>query len=256
MEICLQIRKSIGKGRSIMAELNDKSSKLYKNRKRLIFIFIFVLVPLFMFGQVVLTNPGIPESETIIYSQNTEGKLETVKYVLEKITGDNESWLEYRFYSNAKDVFIKLNPETLTAFYSEVWDRQDESSVHSINEVLLNIKQVKDGELLVTDMEGFLVGLRGFPWKKNANAKIVFLNRSGGFSPELKIKGKETVQIADRTYECWKVQVGMKGIIGAVFPKSYFWYSVDSPHYLVRSEAAGIPGSPKIILEIQSYSID
>jgi hypothetical protein len=48
----------------------------------------------------------------------------------------------------------------------------------------------------------------------------------------------------------------MKGLLGAVFPKSDFWYSVESPHYLVRSEAAGLPGSPKIILEIQSYAVN
>ena len=130
------------------------------------------------------------------------------------------------------------------------------SSIHIISEVLLNSKQVENGELLVTDMDGFIIGLRGFPWKKNASAKLVFLNRSGGFSPEVKVKGKETINIDDQSYECWKVQVGMKGVIGAVFPKSYFWYSVDSPHYLVRSEAAGMPGSPKIIMEIKSYTVN
>lgn len=44
-------------------------------------------------------------------------------------------------------------------------------------------------------MDGFIVGLRGFSWKKNASARIVFINRSGGFSPELKIKGIETLNI-------------------------------------------------------------
>ncbi|MCK5674091.1 MAG: hypothetical protein KAH95_11990, partial [Spirochaetales bacterium] len=120
-------------------------------------------------------------------------------------------------------------------------------------EVLENKKQAGKDEILVSDMDGFIVGLRGFSWKKNASAKIVFMNRSGGFSPELKIKGKETLNINGKSYECWKAQVGMKGVLGAVFPKSYFWYSVDSPHYLVRSEVAGLPGSPKVVLEIQSY---
>ncbi|MDA3938650.1 MAG: hypothetical protein PF693_04990 [Spirochaetia bacterium] len=236
----------------IMTEIYGK---LYKITEQIIFILILVLVPSFMYGQVVLTNPGIPEKETIIYTQDTEGKLETVKSVIEYKSLDNKSWLEYRFYSNERDVFVKLDENNLNAFYSEVWDRPGNSSFHSIIEVLANGKQAEKDELPIIDMDGFIVGLRGFTWKKNASARIVFMNRSGGFSPEIKIKGNETIHIDDQSYECWKVQVGMKGVLGAVFPKSYFWYSVESPHYLVRAEAAGMPGSPKIILEIQSYSV-
>ena len=44
--------------------------------------------------------------------------------------------------------------------------------------------------------------------------------------------------------------------MGAVFPKSYYWYSVEAPHSLVRSEAAGMPGSPKTVLELQSYKVN
>ncbi|MDA3938653.1 MAG: hypothetical protein PF693_05005 [Spirochaetia bacterium] len=224
--------------------------------ERLLLILIFIVVPSIMYGQADLTNPGIPEKETIIYTQDTEGKLETVKSTFEYKSSGNKSWLEYRFYSIERDVFVKLDNSNLHTFYSEVWDRPDNSSFHNISEVIVNRRQAGKDELLVSGMDEFIVGMRGFPWKKNANARIVFLNRSGGFSPEIKIKGNETIHIDDQSYECWKVQVGMKGVLGAVFPKSYFWYSVESPHYLVRSEAAGLPGSPKIILEIQSYAVN
>jgi len=222
--------------------------------ERLLFVLLFTVIPSFIYGQVVFTNPGIPEKETIIYTQNTEGKLETVKSIMEYKSSENKSWLEYRFYSTERDVFLKLNKGTLHTYYSEVWDRPGNSSFHTIIEVLKNGRQAAKDEILISDMDGFIVGLRGFPWKKNASARIVFMNRSGGFSPELKVKGKETLYLNGISYECWKVQVGMKGILGAVFPKSYFWYSFDSPHYLVRSEVAGLPGSPKIILELESYT--
>ena len=209
-----------------------------------------------MYGQVVLTNPGFPEKETAIYTQITEDEKETVKYTMEYRNIDNKSWLEYRFFSDKRDVFIKLNGDNLNTVYSESWDRQEGSNVHSFKEVLLNRKQVEEDELLITDMEGFLIGLRGFPWEDYTSVRIVFLSRSGGFSPELKVKGKKILKINNINYECWKVQLGMKGVLGAVFPKSYFWFSVESPHYLVRSETAGMPGSPKTVLEIQSYTID
>ena len=98
------------------------------------------------------------------------------------------------------------------------------------------------------------MSLRGFPWEEKKFAKIVFLNRPENFRLEMKVKRKETIHINNKSYECWKVQIGMGGVMGAIFPKSYYWYSVESPHYLVRGEASGMPGSPKTILEIQSYS--
>ncbi len=239
-----------------MIDIDYRSRKLYITNIRIIIILILILVPSFVFGQVILTNPGIPEKETIIYTQETEGKIETVKSIIEYKSFENNSWLEYRFYSTERDVLLKLDKSNLNAYYSEVWDRPGLSSFHTIIEVLENGKQAEKDERLISDMDGFIVGLRGFTWKKNASARIVFMNRSGGFSPELKVKGKETLKIDGTSYESWKVQVGMKGVLGAVFPKSYFWYSVDSPHYLIRSEVAGLPGSPKIIMEIKSYTIN
>lgn len=224
--------------------------------RRSILLLLLLIVPSIIYGQVVLSNPGFPEKETVVYLQDTDGKLETVNYTLENKNVENKSWLEYRFFSKERDLLLKLNSDNLNTFYSESWDRQEESTVHRINEVLLNSKQVEKGELLITDMEGFLIGLRGFPWEDFKSARIVFLGRSGGFSPELKVKGKETLKINNTNYECWKVQMGMKGVLGAVFPKSYFWFSTESPHYLVRSESAGMPGSPKTVLEIQSYTVD
>jgi len=236
--------------------MNSEKKRLNLKIEKLIFFLIFALVPAFMYGQIVLANPGFPRSETIIYTQDTEGELETVKSIIEYKYSGNKSWLEYRFYSSKRDVLLKLDSKNLNTFYSEVWDRPGNSSFHTLIEVLENGRKADKNELLIIDMDGFIAGLRGFSWEKNASAKIVFMNRSGGFSPELKIKGKETLNINGKSYDCWKVKVGMKGVLGAIFPKSYFWYSVDSPHYLVRSEVAGLPGSPKIILEIQSYSIE
>ncbi len=237
-----------------MFKSNGNNKHIHMKIRKSVLILIFSIVPSIIYGQVILINPGIPEKETIIYTQNTEGKIETVKSIIEYKSSENKLWLEYRFYSTERDVLLKLNRSNLNAYYSEAWNRPGNSSFHTIIEVLENGKQAGDDELLIIDMDGFIVGLRGFTWKKNASARIVFMNRSGGFSPELKVKGKETLNLNGNSYECWKVQVGMKGVLGAVFPKSYFWYSIDSPHYLVRSEAAGLPGSPKIILELESYT--
>lgn len=99
----------------------------------LLFFFIVLSV---LYGQVVLTNPEIPEKETIIYTQDIEGKLETVISLIKYKSSKNKSWLEYRFYSSERDVHVRMDESNLNAFYSEVWDKPDNSSFHSITEVL------------------------------------------------------------------------------------------------------------------------
>jgi hypothetical protein len=67
-------------------------------------------------------------------------------------------------------------------------------------------------------------------------AQIVFLNGSDKFKFGLKINGRETLRVNNTAYECRKVQMGLDGFLGSFFPKSYFRYTVDKPHILVRAE--------------------
>lgn len=50
-----------------------------------------------------------------------------------------------------------------------------ESFIHKTNEILINKKRMSENELLIADMEGFLVSLRGFPWGKNADCEFLFI---------------------------------------------------------------------------------
>jgi hypothetical protein len=222
--------------------------------KKTLLIILLLSLSSLVFSQITLINPGIPLTESISYNQIVDGVVESIKVEVESVNEDNNHWLEYRTFSREQEVFIKFDPDNLTAFYSEVWDKKADSTVHSITQIIENKKIVKDNELLITDMYGFLLSLRGFPWEEENSAEIVFLNGSSDFKLDLKIKGKETLQIDDKTYECWKVQIGMGGIMGAIFPKSYYWYTINAPHFLIRSEGSGMPRNPKTILEIKSYS--
>lgn len=216
---------------------------------------IFLFYPLSVSAQVVLRNPGLPEIERSVYKKTDGGTVTTISTVLEyKKDENNTDLLEYRSYSSDQDIFIRLNAATLETFYSEVWDRRDGNLVHSKNELLKNNAHPEGDELLITDMYGFTVTLRGFPWEQENSAKLVFLRNRGGFSMELKVKGKEKLSIQGKSYECWKIQIGINGFMGTIFPKSYYWYTVKPPHFLVKSEEAGMPGKSKVILELQSYS--
>ncbi len=204
-------------------------------------------------GQIVPKNPGFPGRETSIYREVSGKQTTTITTSLQSVTRGGTRWLEYHSQSNTREVTVKMDPDTLNGFYSEIWDRQNGSIVHSTNELVENKVQPGPDELLVTDMYCFTVTLRGFPWGQKDSAQLVFLRSRGSIAMEMKIKGKETLHIQGETYRCWKVQIGMGGFIGTILPKSYYWYSVQPPHYLVRSEESGMPGKPKNVLELQSY---
>jgi hypothetical protein len=75
-----------------------------------------------------------------------------------------------------------------------------------------------------------------------------------GFSLELNLLGRESVRAGGVARDCWKLQMGLSGILGGMMPKSTFWYATEPPHVLVRFEGSrGGPGSPVTVLELQSY---
>ena len=165
-----------------------------------------------------------------------------------------EPYYEYRMRSDSKEMLVKLTADTFETFYSEVWEKNTYSTIHRSTEIVEQNKPVDDGELLLCDGNGLDVSLRGFPWDRHDEAILVFLNSSDKFQFKMKVEGRETLRINDVSYTCYKVQLALGGFIGSLFPKSYFWYSVDSPHILVRAEAAGMMGDDSYEMELVSYS--
>lgn len=104
---------------------NSNKKLIHMKKIKSVLFLLFIVVPSIMYGQVVLTNPGIPEKETFIYKQIIDGKYEFIEILFENKKNDSKSWLEYRFYSDVKEVLVKLNSDNLTAFYSEVWETQE-----------------------------------------------------------------------------------------------------------------------------------
>lgn len=231
-------------------------SNFYSRKEQLqaALIFFLLLVPAALSAQIRLRDPGFPSSETITYRRSSDTSSERVEMRLRLVEGTAEPYYEYKLLSDSQDITAKLDPATLAVFFSEVWEKNEHSTVHRVNEVLKNEKPVKTGELLVTDANGFDVILRGFPWEEHDEAKVVFLNSGGDFSLELKVKGKESLQQNGVSYESWKLQIGLNGLLGNFFPKSYYWYSVNPPHYLIRAESAGMQGREASVLELIDYS--
>jgi hypothetical protein len=123
----------------------------------------------------------------------------------------------------------------------------------------------KPDELIIADdFVSLPVILRGFPWESTKSAHLVTLGSGGfgrSFSVDLVVAGKETLTLNGKTYECWKVQIGVGGFLGSIMSsimgKSLYWFSTDPTHYLVRTEGlATAPGSPRQVVELQSRTVD
>jgi len=212
-------------------------------------------------AQISISNPAFPPGESITYIRTSDHGNEMVEVEMRLITPSKPQaqqsarpYYEYRMESESKDMLVKLDADTLEIFYSEVWIKNTYSTIHRINEIVEQNKPTGPGDLLICDGNGLEVRLRGFPWDRHNRAQLAFLNGSDKFKIELKIDGRETLQLNNTAYECRKVQLSLDGFLGSFFPKSYFWYTVDKPHILVRAEVAEMMGEDAHVLELVSYS--
>lgn len=208
-------------------------------------------------AQIAISNPGFPDTESITYIRSSDHGSEMVEVEISLVPDNSPAgrpYYKYRMQSESKDMLVKLDAGSLEIFYSEVWIKKTYSTIHRINKIVEQSKPTGPSDLLVCDGNGLEVRLRGFPWARHKEAKLAFLNGSDKFEINLKIDGRETLHINNTAYECHKVQMGLGGFLGSFFPKSYFWYSVNKPHILVRAEAAEMMGEDAHVLELVSYS--
>jgi len=240
------------------------ASRLFIPRPAPFFMFVqLFFIAVSLPAQINLINPSFPEKESFTYVRNSDRGTEMVSVEMRLIEPSAADGSEqpssrrhyaYRMESDSKDMLVKLAADTLRVFYSEVRLKNSHSTVFRTNEIVQQNKPTGPGELLICDGNGLDVSLRGFPWKKYDQADLVFLNGSDKFKFGAKVDGRETLRLNGTAYECYKMQLSFGGFIGSFFPKSYFWYSVEVPHILVRAEVAGMMGEDSYELELVSYS--
>lgn len=213
-------------------------------------------------AQIQLTAPSLPLKETYTYQRITEEENERVYIELELLTDassgnlGHSEYYEYRMRSRSKDMMARLLPDTLEVFRSEVWQKDPYSTIHRVTEVVDQNKTVAADELLICDINGLEMSLRGFPWNSRDKANLVFLTSSDEFQFKMSIKEGETLRLNGTLYNCYEVELALGGFLGSFFPKSCFWYSMDSPHILVKAESAGMMGADSYTLELLSYSAE
>jgi hypothetical protein len=199
----------------------------------------------------------LPASERFLYSRTIGDKRDEVRTAWRLVAEKGVSWYEVSTLAADQDSLIRLDPANLFANYIEVTSRGKDATLRRVTTVLENRSGAKPGEIVLSTFEALPYSLRAFPWGSLQKAKVSFLGSggAGNFGFDFSVTGKETLSVGGRGVECWKAQLSLGGIMGAFFGKSSLWYSVDYPHYLVKSEGAGgPPGTPASVLTLVSYS--
>ncbi len=229
-----------------------------RRRAHLSILFAVALGTAPLCAQVVVQNPSLPQEENLVYTESVGGDAWTVTQSLSLKTAKGDSWYEFRSSSPDSDVVMRLDPSTLFPRSSEVTSHSADSLIKRTTEILKMTPHPKANELIIGDFNSLPITLRGLPWGTFTSANLVFLGAGGRgyqFSPKLTVAGRESVSAGGKTYDCWKVQLGIGGFLGSLMGKSSYWFSADAPHFLVKSESpSGGPGSPLQRWELLSYN--
>ena len=210
-------------------------------------------------AQVTITNPGFSGVEKLVYNDQRGDKRATMTQTLRVAGTAAEPLLELSVVSEGSNSVVVLNGRTLATVSADATTVSPEAKIRRRTDYLDVRAKAKPGELLVQDTEALTTLLRGFPWGTADSVKLAFLSTGGGagldFSFTLKVSGRQTIQAGGRSWECWKAELGLEGMWGALFGKSQLWYAVEAPHVLVKSQGPlGGPGSPLRVLELQSVT--
>jgi hypothetical protein len=198
----------------------------------------------------------LPDEETIVYSRKVGDRIDRVETSLRLVLSQGGSYYEAHSSSKDQDSLFRMDAETFFANYVETTSRDEEATIKRITSIEENRMSPKEGEILVSGLESLPYALRAFPWGKQQKAKISFpgSRRQGDYRFDFVVSGKESVEAGGTKIECWKAQISMGGFLGSLVGKSSYWFSAESPHYLVKSESPGAMGSPATTLELLSYS--
>ncbi|MEW6144979.1 MAG: hypothetical protein AB1598_08195 [Thermodesulfobacteriota bacterium] len=116
---------------------------------------------------------------------------------------------------------------------------------------------VTDRNILI--VEGLVLALRSLPFGTGETVKAQFLtNEPELYNVEFKQRGIEKIITPEGETECYKVELvpklGALNLFKVFFPKTYFWFTVESPHRWVRYEGfENGRDSPVVVMEALSF---
>ena len=208
--------------------------------------------------------------KTDIYIENGETKFKLVikaKGLTSPFRKD-KTWRSVSIWK-AEDEFIPLESETritdlrgnLIMIDKKKFNHKKNTAVFEREDLELNTYLRKQYDITSDTLivEGIVYALRTLPFGTDGTTKAKILsNEPELYNVEFKEKGIEKIKTKDGEIECYKVEVvpklGVLGVFKVLFPKTYFWFTVEPPHRWVRYEGLenGV-GTPEVVMEVTNF---
>lgn len=209
-------------------------------------------------AQIRTSNPGFAPRESYSYTETIGGQTRPYEVTL-ALVGEGAA-ARYEFHTVGTDLesVYRLDPATLLSLSSQTLTKAADAEVVRTAEYK-NVKtKAGTDELAVTDLGSLPAQLRGYPWGKVSAGKIAYVGNasaSASITFELQVTGKDKVDAAGKTWECWHVTLGLGGALSVFLAKTEYWFAVDGTHPLIKASgpSAG-PGSPPRTLVLQSFT--
>jgi len=202
-----------------------------------------------------LRDPLIPDGERTVYDfAMGESSCTVVEVVSVKRENAGEVY-EIISKSRIADKKVKIDRKTMSVFYAETVARNEKSIIQRSAALLKDESAGASDEIKMLDFNALGYMLRAFPFKTAVSARIVSVGARDMFPVRVRVAGMEKISTPKGAIECYKLELGVTGIMGILFPKSYMWYSIEPPHILVRSDSPkGAGGFPASRIELLEYS--
>lgn len=108
-------------------------------------------------------------------------------------------------------------------------------------------------------VEGIGTALRALPFDPPRPFDAHLLtNEPKLYRVTLAPRGRERIRTPAGTFDCYKVEMiphlGLLGMFRPFVPKTYFWFTVEPPHFWVRYEGleTGL-GSPRVVMDLTEF---
>ena len=220
-----------------------------------------------LFAQTAIQDPMIPDGEKAVYVV-TEGEKQYTYTEEVSLTGEGSRDIYgFTYKTDSETIEIKMEKPAMIPLSTRSVTTGNGISIESSTAVTVN-RQLRSNGILVLSFTDLKYTLRGYPFGEDVeDMDVEFISTgetdeesSSSFAVSIRYRGTDEVTVNSRTIDCHKLELRMTGsgvmrVIRPFIPKTYFWYSVESPHYLVAYEgSSGMPGSVKRQVEILEYS--
>ncbi|MBN1648796.1 MAG: hypothetical protein JW874_12250 [Spirochaetales bacterium] len=207
-----------------------------------------------------LADPAIPDGEKIRYMVT---KNDTVSWtIVETKQESDDSGRYYIIHSESaeQESEIRIRNSGLVPFRTRV--RKRHNGLEMTEEIHIGKMPVYGPESIpVIGIQDLIHVLRGFPFAKGGEYDLVFVGREGSaetFSMKIRFEKTEEIAVNGKTWKAHKLRLvpvlsGLMKVGGGLIPKTYLWYSVEKPHYLIRYEGSMGNAGEKHVYEIAGF---